>query len=269
MTVLAATSGWLCERVAARRRCARSTSRWSFSVEVEELEPFSVRFRAAERHRAERRRGGFLEGALQARLAALDQQLRASRSWAAAAARSRGAVRLRRDAVAPHVPPGDVVGVHERDRRAPRLGAALVRRTIRAKVVAMCGSLRQPWPGRRRRARGRSRRRSRTPRALLRRRGRPVVVAVGEVPLAEPARAVAVLAQHRAPGGEARVERAPAGDHAAGLVGVEAGQQRRARGRAVVRGRVVAGEARPPLRAGARGCGGRPTPTRAGENHCG
>ena len=70
----------------------------------------------------------------------------------------------------------------------------------------------------------------------------PVVVAVGQVPLAEPARAVAVLAQHRPPGGKAGVEGASARDHAARLMRVQAGQQRRARGRAVVRGGVVPGE---------------------------
>ncbi len=71
---------------------------------------------------------------------------------------------------------------------------------------------------------------------------RPLAVVVGEVPLAVPPGVVAVIAQHRPPGRKARIERAAARDHAAGLVGVEAGQHRRARGRAVVRGRVVAAE---------------------------
>ena len=101
------------------------------------------------------------------------------------------------------------------------------------------------------------------------RRRRPVVVAVGEVPLAEPARVVAVLAQHRPLGREARVERAAAGDHAAGLVGVEARQQRGARGRAVVGGGVVAARRRRRLRAGVRRLGGSAMPIGVAENHCG
>ena len=67
-----------------------------------------------------------------------------------------------------------------------------------------------------------------------------MVVAVRQVPLAEPPARVALLAQQRAPCREARVEGAPARDHAAGLVGVEAREQRRAGGCAVVGGGVVA-----------------------------
>ena len=70
----------------------------------------------------------------------------------------------------------------------------------------------------------------------------PLVVVMGEMPLAVPAGVVAVLAQHRSPGWKAGVERAAARDHAAGLVRVETGQQRRARRAAVVGGGVVAGE---------------------------
>ena len=72
---------------------------------------------------------------------------------------------------------------------------------------------------------------------------RPAIVAVGQVPLAEPVGVVAVLAQHRAPRRKAGIERAAPGDHAARLVGVEPRQQRRAGRRAVVGGRVVVGEA--------------------------
>ena len=69
-------------------------------------------------------------------------------------------------------------------------------------------------------------------------------VGVGvEVPLAPPVGVVAELAQQRAPGGEAGIQTAVAGNQAAGLVGVEPGEQRAARGGAVVGGGVVAFEA--------------------------
>ncbi len=51
-----------------------------------------------------------------------------------------------------------------------------------------------------------------------------------------------MFAQHRAPRGKARVERAAAGDQAARLMRVQTGQQRRARRRAVVRSGEVVGE---------------------------
>ena len=54
------------------------------------------------------------------------------------------------------------------------------------------------------------------------------------------ARPVALLAQHRPPGREPGLELAAAGDQAAGLVRVEAGDERAARRRAVVRGGEVA-----------------------------
>ena len=130
-------------------------------VEVEEFEPFAARFGAGERHRPERGRRGVLEGALQARLVALEQQLRRLEVGRQAPDRRCGAVRLGRDAVAPLVPPGDVVRVDERDRRAPRLGAALLGEPL----VELARDLRGPRasPGRgRRRARGRRRPRSRS-----------------------------------------------------------------------------------------------------------
>src|SRR5450631_1154676 len=83
---------------------------------------------------------------------------------------------------------------------------------------------------------------------LQRRRTRwlaPVLVAPREMPLAVPARRVAVLPEHRAPGGERGIEGAAAGDQRARLVRVEAREQRGARGRAVVGGGVVAREGDP------------------------
>ena len=144
-------------------------------------------------------------------------------------------------AVAPRIPPGDVVGVDERDGRAPGAAGALgseppvelvrypavhlpalprgtVRRGIHTAVEAV--ALERLGPGRR----------------------RPVVVVMGEVPLPQPARAVAVLAEHRPPRGKARVQGARPRDHAAGLVGVQPGHERRTRRGAVVRGRVVVSE---------------------------
>ena len=120
-------------------------------------------------------------------------------------------------------------------------------------AAAIFGSLRQPCPGaavgRRVHAAGEA---VALERCFAERR-RPVVVVVGQVPLAEPARVVAVLAQHRAPGREARIERAAARDHAARLVRVEPGQHRRARP-ACSRWRPCSGaRTRPPLRAGAEG----------------
>ena len=67
------------------------------------------------------------------------------------------------------------------------------------------------------------------------------------MPLSVPPGVVAVFAQHRSPGGKAGIQGAAARDHAAGLMGVQAGQHRRARGRAVVRGRVVPAEGDRPL----------------------
>ena len=71
----------------------------------------------------------------------------------------------------------------------------------------------------------------------------PVAIGARQVPLAVPVGGVALIAQHRPPGREPRIERARAGDHAAGLVGVQSGQHRRAGRRAVVGGGVVAQEA--------------------------
>ena len=67
------------------------------------------------------------------------------------------------------------------------------------------------------------------------------------MPLPVPPGAVTVFAKHRPPGGEAGVQGAAARDHAARLMGVQAGQHRRAGGRAVVRDGVVPAEGDRPL----------------------
>ncbi len=94
-------------------------------VEIEELQPQLPSTRSAERHGAEGRRRGLLEGALQPGLVALEHQFRGLevRGQAMDGARGGG---LRRHPIAPDVPPGDVVGIHEGDGRAPRLGTSLV-----------------------------------------------------------------------------------------------------------------------------------------------
>src|SRR5579859_7444338 len=112
------------------------------------------------------------------------------------------------DAVAPHVPPGDVVRVDERHGRAPRLGASLEREPL----VELARNQRVDAPTLPRSSVRGGEHAAREAVALeraLAAPGRPVVVVVGEVPLAEPARGVPVLAQQRAPGGKAWIERAP------------------------------------------------------------
>ena len=210
-------------------------------VEVEELEPDPGDLGTAERHGTERGGGSFLERVLQARLAARLHELRGLVVGGQFRGHATGA-RLGRDAVAPAVPPRDVVGVDERDGRAPGLRAPLLRKPLvelgddqRIHAPALAG----PAVGGGVHAAGEA---VALERAFADRR-RPVVVAVGEVPLAQPARVVAVLAQHRPPRRESRIECAPTGDHAARLMGVEAREQGRSRGRAVVGGRVMVLEA--------------------------
>ena len=223
--MFAATSGGFRARRITWPMC-RSTSSWSLTYRSRKLS-HSPRFGAAERHRPERRGGGFLQRALQPRLAALDQQLRRlevrrqPRTTRGAAA-SLGTRSLHPYHQAMSCGFTNETVVHHGS--APPSSA-----NQSANRPAMWGSTRQPCPGAPS-GEGRCRRRSRSGRAPASpvERG-PVVVAVGEVPLAVPAGAVAVLAQHRAPRGKAGIERAAAGDHAAGLMRVQAGQQRRAR----------------------------------------
>src|ERR1700726_2360478 len=110
---------------------------------------------------------------------------------------TRGAVAC--DAVAPHVPPRDVVRIDERHRRAPRFGAPLVREPL----VELARDQRIYSPTLARCAVGGGEDAAREPVALERpfaARLAPVVVVVREMPLAKPARGVPVLAEHRAPG---------------------------------------------------------------------
>ncbi len=115
-------------------------------VEVEELQPFAGGFGAAERHRPERGGGGVLEGALQARLVALDQQLGRLEvgrqpvhdvrlALASAATRS---LHLYHQAMSCGLTNETVV--HHGS--APPSAA-----NQSANLAAMCGSTCQPWPG--------------------------------------------------------------------------------------------------------------------------
>ena len=210
-------------------------------VEVQERQPDGLEAGSAEWHLAEGNRARQLERVLKRRLAAggeLLGRLVVRRQRADPARRGRlGGVHA-----APAPPPGDVVRVHERHRRAPRtvpaggvvpvlellgdpavdapaLAGGAVGRGVGAAVETVALELRRAV-------------------AVV-----PVAVAVGQVPLAVPVRGVAQLAQHRPPGRKARVERADAGDHAARLVRVQTGEHRRAGRRAVVGGGVVAREA--------------------------
>ena len=240
MTVLASTSGRLCERLQHVPDVVVDLA-LELDVEVQEFEPFGGRFGSREGDRAERRGGRFLEGALQPRLAPLVQQLGGLVVGRQSPGEGLGGC-LGGDAIAPQVPPRDVVGVDERHRRAPRFGVVGVLEPFGEHVGDVGVALPALAGGA---VRGRVHP-TREPVFLQRRTARqrrPAVVAVGQVPLAEPVGVVAVLAQHRAPGGKSGVERAAARDHAARLVGVQTRQQRRAGGGAVVRGRVVVGEA--------------------------
>ena len=237
-------------------------------VQVEEAEPDQLRFRAAERHRPERRRGRVLQRALQPRLAAGASFLRASRSSAAAARR------VRRAAAS--------AGTRSLQTYHQAMSCGLTNETVVhhgcappsslnqcRKCRAMIGSLCQPCPG--------------------------PPSGEGYMPPAKPYCSsasspssgvqwlspwvtchlpsqrvlVAVLAQHRAPCRKAGVERAAAGDHAPGLVRVEAGQHRRAR-RGCSRWRPCSGARtrRAPWRSSCR-FGGSVVPIAPAPNHCG
>src|SRR2546423_4202165 len=95
-------------------------------VEVEELEPYAGSLGTAERYGTERGGGGFLKRVLQARLAARVHELGGLVVGGQFRGHATGA-RLGRDAVAPAVPPRDVVRVDERYGRAPGLRGPLLR----------------------------------------------------------------------------------------------------------------------------------------------
>ncbi len=268
MTVLAATSGRLAS-VLSTAPMWLSTSPSSLQVEVEERQPRLPRISgpsygtlpndACAVSCSERCRRGLPRAIISSGVS----------KFGGSAADHARRFRLGGEALAPVVPPGDVVRVDERHGRAPRVALWARAANHSSNWVTMCGSTRHPCPGA---PSGEGKVPPREAVGLERARvfvGVPQVVAVREVPLAVPVRAVALLAQHRPPGRKAGVERAPAGDHAAGLVGVQAGQQRGARGSAVVGGRVVAREGHPPV-AQAREVGhqrgGAPG---LAENHCG
>ena len=134
------------------------------------------------------------------------------------------------------IPPGDVVWVDERNGRAPRLirrrrGEPVAELPHDQWIYAPAFSRAAVWGGV-----GAAREAVGLERAnvLL----RPCVVAAGEVPLAVPIRFVAAFTQDRAPGREVGFERAGARHQATGLLAVEACEQHRSCGAAVV-GRCV------------------------------
>ena len=130
-------------------------------VEVDEFQPPAFGSRTVEGDGPERRRGSGPAASAAARACAGRSAARASRSSGGSAADHAGGCGLGGDAVAPGVPPGDVVGVHERDRRAPGPRAALFGEPA-CELLARCAGP-PASPGReRRRAKGRSRRRSRS-----------------------------------------------------------------------------------------------------------
>ena len=232
ITVLALTAGWRRELREHAPDLAVDVGLQE-QVRVHQAAPRRDHFGAVERHGAERARGGLLQRAVQQRLAAGQQlfgRLEVRRDFAD----PRRRFALPRDFAREAVPPGDVVGVDERDGRAPRPVARLVVEPVLELVDDRrvdLGALPGGAVGRGIGPAGEAVRLERRPRVGV------------QMPLAPPRRLVVQLAQQRPPRREAGAQPAAAGDHAAGLVRVQAGQQRPARGRAVVRRGVVAFEA--------------------------
>ncbi len=139
--------------------------------------------------------------------------------------------RLGPDEVRVAVPPRDVVGVDEGHRRAPRAVRSVLGEPA-SELLRDQGVGRETLPGR---AVGRGERTAREAPRLER-------GAARQMPLPVPPGLVALIAQHPAEGRKAGIELAAPGYQAARLMRVQARQERRPRGRAVVGGRVMAPE---------------------------